>query len=116
MPAAFREHLLPLASIITPNQFEAELLSGMTICSEDDAVRVCAHLQAQGPHTVIITSLALAGAEESVTIIASTTRPQTNGSSNVLKLCVPRVHAYFTGTGKSAEHALPTECRCMNKE
>lgn len=37
----YREEVLPLATMITPNQFEAELLSGVTIVTEEDAVRAC---------------------------------------------------------------------------
>jgi len=100
MPELFRTSIMPIASIITPNQFEAELLSGMTILSENDALAVCDRLHMLGPHTVVITSLALADFAESVTIIASTVRPQAHtGHPIALRVRVPRIHAYFTGTG-----------------
>ena len=37
----YRNEVLPLATMITPNQFEAELLSGQTIATEEDAIRAC---------------------------------------------------------------------------
>lgn len=40
----YRKEVLPLASMVTPNQFEAELLSGVTIRTQDDAVRACLEL------------------------------------------------------------------------
>ena len=36
---AYREALVPLAAVVTPNQFEAELLTGRPVQSLDDAVR-----------------------------------------------------------------------------
>ena len=36
---SLKEYLLPLATVITPNIPEAEVLSGMTITSEDDMVK-----------------------------------------------------------------------------
>lgn len=53
MPAAFRDLLVPLASVLTPNQFEAEQLTGCAIGSEDDALAACGTLHARGPHTVV---------------------------------------------------------------
>lgn len=43
----YREEVLPLATMITPNQFEAELLSGVTIVTEEDAVRACMALHSR---------------------------------------------------------------------
>ena len=37
---AYREALVPLAAVVTPNQFEAELLTGRPVRSLDDAVRI----------------------------------------------------------------------------
>ncbi|EFN56196.1 hypothetical protein CHLNCDRAFT_56126 [Chlorella variabilis] len=99
MPAAFRDLIAPLASIITPNQFEAEQLTGLAIGSERDALEACSALHARGPHTVVITSSALPGWEEHVTILASTAQAQRGGGARQLRMRVPRVHAYFTGTG-----------------
>lgn len=99
LPEAFRERILPLASIITPNQFEAELLSGMSITNEADALEVCRALQARGPHTVIITSMKLQGSEDMITVIASTTIEQEGAGCRAFKLQVSRINAYFTGTG-----------------
>lgn len=94
---------MPLASVLTPNQFEAELLTGCAIASEGAAAAAAAALHARGPHTVVLTSLDLPSAPDHVTIVASTTQPQRNNKNaaapTVLKLTVPRVKEYFTGTG-----------------
>lgn len=50
----------------------------------------------------VITSSDLPGWQDHVTILASTTLPQAGGSPQRLRLRVPRVHAYFTGTGECA--------------
>lgn len=52
----YREKVVPVADIITPNQFEAELLTGRRIHSEEEALAVMDMLHAMGPDTVVITS------------------------------------------------------------
>lgn len=61
-PRASRPHSAPSsphpplaarqASVLTPNQFEAEQLTGLAIASEEDAFEACRRLHALGPHTV----------------------------------------------------------------
>ena len=51
--AVYGEAIVPLASVLTPNQFEAERLTGREIKSEADALAVCRALHAQGPGTVV---------------------------------------------------------------
>lgn len=99
MPPAYRDLIVPLSSVMTPNQFEAEQLTGRQIGSEADALAACAALHTRGPHTVVITSCHLPGWDDYVTVLASTTQPQIEGGAQQLRLRVPRVHAYFTGTG-----------------
>mmetsp|Transcript_63833 Transcript_63833/g.125348 ORF Transcript_63833/g.125348 Transcript_63833/m.125348 type:complete len:190 (+) Transcript_63833:59-628(+) len=53
----YRSELIALATVLTPNQFEAELLTGFKIESLQDAVAACLWLHEKGPETVIITSL-----------------------------------------------------------
>ena len=47
--------LLKLVSILTPNESEAELLTGIKVCGERSAARAAAKLRASGVKTVIIT-------------------------------------------------------------
>ncbi|XP_015685814.2 pyridoxal kinase, partial [Protobothrops mucrosquamatus] len=47
---------VPVADIITPNQFEAELLTGRKIHSEKEAIEVMDMLHNMGPEMVVITS------------------------------------------------------------
>lgn len=54
------------------------------------------------PPAQVITSSDLPGWQDHVTILASTTLPQAGGGPQRLRLRVPRVHAYFTGTGGAA--------------
>lgn len=52
----FRDKVIPRAYIVTPNQFEASVLSGVTIASESDLIRAMKILLAMGPKVVVITS------------------------------------------------------------
>jgi pyridoxine kinase len=53
----YREQVLPVATVVTPNQFECELLTGIKIECEADARRACMALHSKGPDSVILTSL-----------------------------------------------------------
>lgn len=50
---AYKSEIMPLVTLLTPNQFEAELLTGVTIKSEEDALKVCEMLHEAGPQTVV---------------------------------------------------------------
>jgi len=47
--------LLRLVTVLTPNETEAERLSGMTIANDQTAAKAAAELLAQGPRVVVIT-------------------------------------------------------------
>lgn len=53
LPPAFRSELTPIATIMTPNQLEAELLTERSIGSVQEALDACAQLHRLGPHTVV---------------------------------------------------------------
>ncbi|GJD46590.1 Pyridoxal kinase PdxY [Methylobacterium cerastii] len=52
------DRAVPAADILTPNQFELDLLTGLTSSTLADAKRAVAALQARGPRVVLVTSLA----------------------------------------------------------
>ncbi|KAM7225072.1 hypothetical protein CapIbe_023049 [Capra ibex] len=52
----YRENVMLVADIITPNQFEAELLTRRKIHSQDEVLEVMDKLYSMGPNTVVITS------------------------------------------------------------
>lgn len=52
---ALKEELFPLARVITPNIYEASVISGINIKNEEDTERVAAWLKQLGAETVIIT-------------------------------------------------------------
>jgi pyridoxine kinase len=49
-------HAVPVADIVTPNQFEAEVISGSAIACIDDAKRACDIIHKMGPPIILITS------------------------------------------------------------
>ena len=51
---AIRERLLPLATVVTPNLFEAELLTGMKISDEDGMLTAARLIAGMGPRWVLI--------------------------------------------------------------
>lgn len=57
IPAWMRDHAVPAADIVTPNQFELAFLSDQSIACLDDVLAATARLRAQGPRVVLVTSL-----------------------------------------------------------
>jgi len=57
IPEFMAERAVPVADIITPNQFELEHLSGRPIATLRDALAAVEALQASGPQAVLVTSL-----------------------------------------------------------
>ncbi len=51
---AITSDLLPLATVVTPNLLEAELLTGMTISDEQDMLAAARQLAAHGPRWVLV--------------------------------------------------------------
>ena len=58
---AIREQLLPLATVVTPNLFEAELLTGRTITDEAQMLAAASMINAMGPQWVLVKGGHLAG-------------------------------------------------------
>lgn len=56
IPDFISEHALRSADIVTPNQFEAEMISESVISSMDDAKTACETIHGLGPTIVLITS------------------------------------------------------------
>lgn len=51
---ALKSVLLPIATVVTPNIPEAEVLTGLEIKSESDIERAAEHMMALGAHSVVI--------------------------------------------------------------
>ncbi|KAF9512662.1 hypothetical protein BS47DRAFT_1372736 [Hydnum rufescens UP504] len=132
----YRDVLLPLATVITPNWFEVEILTGIkitTMASIKSAVEKL-HSVHGVPH-VVISSLPLTAELEAE--VAAVTRPAARSNSaysgdnllcitssasaakegpvsNVHAICIPRIKGYYSGVGDLFSalvlaHFRPTE-------
>jgi pyridoxine kinase len=57
IPEFMRERALPAATLVTPNQFELEFLSGSPVRDFETVLAAVKAVQAQGPSVVVVTSL-----------------------------------------------------------
>ncbi|TXG72598.1 hypothetical protein EZV62_001177 [Acer yangbiense] len=97
--SVYRERVVPVASMLTPNQFEAEQLAGFRIASETDGREACKILHAAGPPKVVITSINING---KLLLIGSHQKEKVglSGQSPAqFKIVIPKIPSYFTGTG-----------------
>ncbi|XP_054707796.1 pyridoxal kinase-like isoform X2 [Uloborus diversus] len=91
----YRNDVIPLADLITPNQFEAELLTGVAIKTKEDAIEAINILHKSGVKTVVLSSVEL-GTKENLTLLGSSL----NGDEKTLiSLTFPKMSAVFTGSG-----------------
>ncbi|THF98391.1 hypothetical protein TEA_029205 [Camellia sinensis var. sinensis] len=104
--AVYREKVVPVASMLTPNQFEAEQLTGLRIVSEQDGLEACNILHAAGPPKVVITSISIDG---NLRLIGSHQKEK-GQSPEQFKIMIPKIPAYFTkypnNLDKAAELAV----------
>ena len=54
LATAIKQKLLPLATVVTPNLVEAELLTQQSIRSEEDLLTAAKMLHTMGPQTVVV--------------------------------------------------------------
>lgn len=104
----YRDEVIPLADVVTPNQFEVEQLTGISVRSIEDAKRACQALHDIGPELVVITSLVFEDAKEvddkrekTITILASSrVKREAGGYEDELwSIDSPILPGRFTGTG-----------------
>ncbi|KAL7385345.1 hypothetical protein ABVT39_019947 [Epinephelus coioides] len=99
----YRDKVVPIADILTPNQFEAEILTGRKITTEQDAVEVMDLLHKMGPETVVLTSTDLPSkrGDQFLVALGSQKTVKPDGSNTSQKICmdIPKVDAVFVGTG-----------------
>lgn len=99
----YREKVVPMADIITPNQFEAELLSGRKIHSQEEAFVVMDVLHRMGPDTVVITSSDLPSPKGSDYLMALGSqrmrKPDGSTVTQRIRMEMRKVDAVFVGTG-----------------
>lgn len=62
IPELMVETAVPLADIVTPNQFELELITGRKVASLAEAIAAARDVIAMGPKVVVVTSLVTAEA------------------------------------------------------
>ena len=71
----YRDEIVPISSVMTPNQFEAEQLLGRKLRTEREAITACQELHGRGPHTVVSRSLLYSETFQATSAAASTAMP-----------------------------------------
>lgn len=92
----YKRDLLPMADIVTPNQFESELLTGIAIRDEGAALDAMEALHVMGATSVVITSTTVDSNGNTLVVFAS---KRTGDRMTSLRVDVPRMDAQFCGTG-----------------
>uniref|UniRef100_A0A665UPM3 Pyridoxal kinase n=1 Tax=Echeneis naucrates TaxID=173247 RepID=A0A665UPM3_ECHNA len=100
----YKDKVVPLANILTPNQFEAELLTGRKINTEEDAVEVMDLLHKMGPETVVLTSTDIPSKNGDQFLVALGSHkigmvPDGTKTNQKIYMDIPKVDAVFVGTG-----------------
>ncbi len=98
-----KQHLFPLAKVITPNMNEATVLTGIEIYNEDNMKKAAIRLLHLGPEAVIITGGHLEG--KAVDILFD--------GSDFLSLEQERIEGEFHGTGCVFSSAI-TACLALD--
>jgi pyridoxine kinase len=88
-----RDHVVPAAQIITPNQFELTSLTGLPVSTMDDVLNAADAARNLGPELVLITSVVLQdGPPGTIEMVA------VDGEGAWL-VSTPRLPRIFTGSG-----------------
>ncbi len=90
IPELMIEAAVPLADIVTPNQFELEMITGRTVSSTAEAVAAARAVVARGPKVVVVTSLATPDAPaDQIRVLAVTADAAWTVSTPLLDFPIP---------------------------
>lgn len=106
----YRTKVVPKAAVLTPNQFELELLTDIKIADLDTLKNAFAVLHGQGVQSVFLTSSEFQAKENSLSLFASVveSKPsecggqqqrQEEASVLMYEATIPKIDGHFTGTG-----------------
>lgn len=93
--AIYRDQIIPYVDILTPNQFELELLSETKISNIDDIWTAIENIHIKGCKTVVVSSSELSQ-KDTLLACAST---KYDGSCKRVTIKIPKKAAFFVGTG-----------------
>eukprot|EP00043_Microstomoeca_roanoka_P005303 m.54895 g.54895 ORF g.54895 m.54895 type:complete len:210 (-) comp12907_c0_seq5:156-785(-) len=93
----FREELIPLADIITPNQFELEKILDRPINTIEDAWSGLEQCITMGIDHVVLTSFVDGDAE--IILLGAAVQDPSTRSFTKYRIVVKKYNFYFTGTG-----------------
>ncbi|GLV41361.1 Pyridoxal kinase [Carabus blaptoides fortunei] len=91
----YKDIIVPLADVITPNQYEVELLTGIKVANVNDAWKAIDNFHEKGCKTVVLSSTEL-GDDKNLLAIASSIVGDTK---TAVTIDIPKLPAQFTGTG-----------------
>ncbi|KAL3670000.1 hypothetical protein V7S43_005371 [Phytophthora oleae] len=100
----YRSKVLPICDVLTPNQYECELLAEMELRTVKDAMRACKKLHTLGPKVVVISSFQEASegkTPKELVVIGSKVISSEGGDRRCEQYEVrfPWIDSYYTGTG-----------------
>lgn len=91
----YKDIIIPIANIITPNQFELGILSGKPVKSVDDAWEAIGILHTKGPGIVVVSSFEL----DSTGPLICLGSILIDGKTERAMITFPRLQGTYTGTG-----------------
>jgi pyridoxine kinase len=104
IPEFMRERAVPAADVVTPNQFELDLLTGLTSRTIDEAGHACGALHAMGPEIVLVTSLHLEDTpKDAIDLFAS-------GPDGRFRLRTPLLNISVNGAGDAIAALFFAHC------
>lgn len=92
----YRDEIIPLADIATPNQYEVELLTGKKMANESDAWELMGWFHERGVKMVALSSSDIGGSSVLLALLSS---KRADGSMEKYKIAIPKKSVHLTGTG-----------------
>jgi pyridoxine kinase len=93
IPDFMRQHVVPAAQIITPNQFELSLLTGLAVTTMEELLAAADAARGLGPEVVLITSVVRQDAPQGTIDMVAV------DGQEVWLVSTPRLPHSFTGSG-----------------
>lgn len=93
IPEYFRDHVVPVADVVTPNHFELDFLTGRETRTLEEILAAADALRERGPRVVLVTSAVAEGDDPSTLSMLAVS------DEGAWRVTFPRLDAGFVGSG-----------------